>query len=271
MKKIIAAFAAVLMLVPCVASAADAPKVVIGDKQVEFADVNPMIVDGRTLVPLRGVFEELGAVVEWEDETKTADINYKGNVIISLTLNSKDMKVDAEEVNVVELDVPAQIVDGRMMVPLRAVSEALECDVKWDAQTSTVNISRVKEGVIDLVKTAEVKLENGKTVYVCVQYSDFTKDAEAENQLDEAIAAYAENILETAGADVLPEDAFAAEENMLFYAEDSFYDEDGKINIVEFLTAGDPQNPKTYVSKAAICDSATGEVLETHDFLETEE
>lgn len=101
----------------------------------------PVIVEGRTLVPLRSVFEALGATVEWNGELRSVT-SVKGNVTVSLAVDSKDMTVNG---TVKTLDVPACIMNSRTMVPVRAVAEAFGCKVEWDNNTRTVIITTVKE------------------------------------------------------------------------------------------------------------------------------
>ena len=110
--------------------------VIVYGSKVKF-DQEPFIEDGRTLVPLRAIFEALGATVEWDEKTSTVKAN-GNNVEIELQIGSKEMKV-GNEVKI--LDVPAKIAGGRTMVPVRAISEAFGCNVEWDAETRTVIVS----------------------------------------------------------------------------------------------------------------------------------
>lgn len=111
------------------------PKVYIDGKKLEF-DVYPKIENDRTLVPLRGVFEALEAEVSWDDSIKTVTA-VKGDITIKLQIGSNILyKNDAP----IEIDVPAKIENSRTLVPLRAVSEALDCNVSWDGVNRIVNI-----------------------------------------------------------------------------------------------------------------------------------
>ncbi len=92
------------------------------------------IVEGRTLVPLRAIFESLGASVEWDGETKTVT-SVLGETEIKLTAGEKALYKNGE---MLELDVPAQIMNGRTMVPVRAISESFGVTVVWDKETRTV-------------------------------------------------------------------------------------------------------------------------------------
>lgn len=99
------------------------------------------IIDGRTMVPVRGVFEYMDYDVEWDPTTKTATLtNTKKDSIITLTSGETTFKVND---NVITPDVPQQIVDGRFMLPLRAVGEAVNAKVGWieDKKTATINES----------------------------------------------------------------------------------------------------------------------------------
>lgn len=106
---------------------------------VELAcDQPPLIVDGRTLVPLRAIFEGLGAAVDWDGATRTVTSTLDGTTIV-MTVDSAVMYKNGEAVT---LDVPAKIVNGRTMVPVRAVGEAFGADVRWDDATRTVYVTQ---------------------------------------------------------------------------------------------------------------------------------
>lgn len=130
-------------------SNSDAIKIKI-DGEYITPDSDPTIVNDRTLVPIRAVAEKLGYDVKWEAETRTAVIT-NGEVILRVTIDSPEMiKETKEEVDFIpefytqekiELDVSATIINDRTYLPLRAVGEALGCDVDWDASSRTVIIT----------------------------------------------------------------------------------------------------------------------------------
>lgn len=91
-------------------------------------DVQPVILDGRTLVPVRFIAESFGADVAWDGATKTVTVTI-GSDVVKLVLDSKKMDVNG---NVTELDVPAKSINDRTMIPLRAIAEALGKNVFWD-------------------------------------------------------------------------------------------------------------------------------------------
>lgn len=107
--------------------------------QISF-DIAPVISESRVLVPMRGVFEALGAEVSWDDETKTAvAYSTESESGITITIGSNIMlKSDGTRTI---LDVPARIERDRTLLPLRAVAEAFDCAVAWNGIKREVNIT----------------------------------------------------------------------------------------------------------------------------------
>ncbi len=108
----------------------------IDGNYVDF-DQSPVIIDGRTLVPLRAIFEVLGATVEWNGDTKTVT-SKKGSTSISLSIDSNTMYKNGKAVT---LDVPSQLINDSTLVPVRAIAEAFNCNVNWNNDTKTVTIA----------------------------------------------------------------------------------------------------------------------------------
>lgn len=98
--------------------------------------VDPVIIDGRTLVPMRDVFEALGAVVSWNGDTETATAQ-KGDITVQVQIGSDTIRKNNQ---IISVDVPARIIWNRTLVPVRAVSEAFESVVKWDSDERAVYI-----------------------------------------------------------------------------------------------------------------------------------
>jgi len=117
------------------AAAADPIGLVINGVDVD-CDVPPLLIKGRTLVPVRVVSEYLGATVGWDPANQRVDVEMPGRKVV-LTIGSAEASVDGKTV---ELDSPACVVDGRTMVPIRFVSEALGAVVSWDGVTRTVTV-----------------------------------------------------------------------------------------------------------------------------------
>ena len=105
-------------------------------KKIEFDQI-PVIEEGRTLVPLRAIFEAIGAEVDWDDNTKTVTVKKDGTEI-SLTIDDKTAVKNGEKV---ELDVPAKIVNGRTLVPVRFIADCFGVDVDWDGVMQKVSLT----------------------------------------------------------------------------------------------------------------------------------
>lgn len=142
MKKIIAILAAVSLLSFSAAALAEenSPSVYLNGEKMEFTDnVNPFIdaESERTLVPMRDIFEAVGAQVQWDEATKTV-IAVKDLSFVTLQIGSPTAFVNSEAHT---LDVNALIRDDKTFVPLRFVSEALGAEVSWDNDNYAVIIN----------------------------------------------------------------------------------------------------------------------------------
>ncbi|WP_408008445.1 stalk domain-containing protein [Pseudalkalibacillus sp. A8] len=111
------------------------------DGETQNFDQPAILENYRTLVPLRGVFEKLGANVYWTQSTQTVRVT-KDDTEVTLKIGSKTAAVNGEKVT---LDVAPKLVNYRTMVPLRFVTEALGARVTWDSKTLTASIHTVKE------------------------------------------------------------------------------------------------------------------------------
>ena len=142
MKKLLSfILVAVMLSVACFA--ADDVTVKLNGEVVDCAAYGQpaTIVEGRTLVPLRAIFEALGATVEWDNATRSVSSTL-GDDSITLAVGSTTLIKNGEDIT---LDVPAQIINDRTMVPARAIAEAYGVGVEWDAATRTVILTQVVE------------------------------------------------------------------------------------------------------------------------------
>ena len=137
MKKILA-FILAAMLLTASASAIDL--------YVDFGRLNaqtpPTVVDGRTLVPVRAIFEALGAAVDWDAAARTATGTTSDTTVI-IQIDQQTAYVNGEAKT---LDVPAQLINGSTMVPARFISEALGYDVTWYQPTQTAAVAYKLKG-----------------------------------------------------------------------------------------------------------------------------
>lgn len=116
--------------------AQDDISVLVNNNPVIF-DQHPVIEDGRTLVPMRAIFESLGASVRWNENTRTIT-GQKDTLQITLVVGSTSAKVNDIQVM---LDVPAKIINGRTFVPVRFIAASLNCFVGWQEKTKTIYIT----------------------------------------------------------------------------------------------------------------------------------
>lgn len=108
----------------------------IDNKTIE-SDVAPQIIDGRTMVPVRAIFEGVGAEVDWNSDTKTIT-GSKNGINVVMTLDSNKATVNGNEIT---MDCAPLIIEGRTLAPARYVAEAFGCKVNWDSENKTVSIA----------------------------------------------------------------------------------------------------------------------------------
>lgn len=142
-----------------------------GDK-LQF-EQQPIVQNGRVLVPMRTIFEAMGATVAWDAPTKTV-VGIKDSTNIKMKIGNKELIKNGQTML---LDVPPQIVNNRTLVPIRAVAESFDANVSWDANRKTVIINTSKSSVPDL-STGEIPytyLESELQVLLGEDYEYFKK------------------------------------------------------------------------------------------------
>ena len=159
-----------MLLAPLLVSAHTPVSVTINGVPLSF-DVPPTIIEGRTLVPLRAIFEALGATVSWDNETRTVTATKADTTIILIT----DSKNAFRNGQLIVLDVPSRIINGRTMVPGRFVGESLGATVSWEQDTRTVTILKQEEFEVacivtlvreDLARELNTSIEDIKVVSI---------------------------------------------------------------------------------------------------------
>lgn len=121
-------------------------------------DVHPITRNGRTLVPVRGILEPLGASFDWNSKEGIVTAT-KGSTVVKLQINSEVAFVNGREIR---LEAPAQINQGRTLVPLRFISEAFGHKVDWDAATTRVTVDNAYYFFLDRTKKPIEKIEPQK-------------------------------------------------------------------------------------------------------------
>lgn len=182
-------------------------RVNLNDKTLSF-DVLPQIINERTMVPLRAIFEALGASVDWNQETKTI-ISTKGNTTIKLTINSNIMYVND---NPITLDTPACVIDDRTLVPVRAISEAFDCYVSWNGEQQTVLIYsentdfyQIKELILEYLYGEQEILESYLNILIDV-----------DNALKEGHDYYGVTFIDRNSININNDERFSSAKNNLF-------------------------------------------------------
>ena len=97
---------------------------------------NPVITGGRTMVPLRSIFETMGAAVQWDDATRSVTAT-RGSTVIKMTVGQTDFTVNGQTKT---LDVAPRIIGGRTVVPVRAIAEGFGANVGWNGDARIVSI-----------------------------------------------------------------------------------------------------------------------------------
>lgn len=172
MLKQITAFLIVFIMSTTMITFADQKPITVflDGRQLEF-DVEPTLENGRTLVPMRVIFEALGAEVSWDNDTSTA-IAAKDGLTIKITIN--DMKLYKND-EVIELDVPARLIDSRTLVPVRAVSEGMGANVDWNHDNWQVIITtdtvRKEPEKYDFDELSEVDIKKLDGMYDGIRYT----------------------------------------------------------------------------------------------------
>ena len=108
-----------------------------GKKQnIDSTGTVTVIVDGRTLVPIRAIIEGMGGKVDWDEKNKKITLTYYSDKI-ELTLEKTKAYLNGSSKT---LDVAPKSINNRTMLPIRFVSENFGCDVEWDGNTQTITI-----------------------------------------------------------------------------------------------------------------------------------
>lgn len=110
---------------------------IIANGNFIYPDTAPVIVNGRTLVPVRAIGEFLKAEVLWNESTKTVTL-IRNNNTVEITIGSSSIKKNGKKI---KIDCAAQIMNNRTMLPVRAITEAFGADVNWNEGLRIVEIS----------------------------------------------------------------------------------------------------------------------------------
>ena len=216
MKKFLAGVLAVSMIGSAsMAFAADTDKITVKVNGEEIiTDVAPIMENDRILLPMRAIFEKLGCNVAYREMNGAEFVTAShGNKQVVLEIGKNEINVDGE---VKELDVAAKIENDRTLVPVRAVSEAMDAVVVWNDATNTAEITTKQgEHAIDSVTDEKViKAEDGTVLmYINYVYPIIRNDGnEYIEKINEEYKAYAEEFV--SGAESTADEAKQAFDEM---------------------------------------------------------
>lgn len=173
------------------------PRVIVDGSEIQFMDQKPVIINDRMLIPIRGVMEATGAKVRWSQELKLAQIqSHDFWRIAEFTIDSEILKAskfrsdmmtsDTEEI---KLEVPAQIINDRTMVPLRAVNDAFKYETTWDDETKTAIVKTDRQMPTEAtdatiyLTTNSVDVKQGEDVVVYVNIKNLDKEEKDNDRI----------------------------------------------------------------------------------------
>ncbi len=186
----------------------------------EGRGTTPVIVNDRTLVPIRAVIEAMGGSVEWNADTQTVTLDYGDDEII-LVIDSASAQLNGVEC---ELDAAPTIINERTMLPIRFIAEGFSFDVDWTQETQTVTIRKTDDNAAKSEATAKPNAASEPDAAVDSVDEPASAD-EIEQTESKMLVAYfsntgntesiAEYIAEITGADlfeIVPEEPYTEED-----------------------------------------------------------
>lgn len=274
MKKLLI-FIAALMTLCCGASAEDGATILIDGKELATDAQPPIIEDGITMVPFRSISEGMGAYVEWVPETQSI-VAAKGLTVIKMQIGSIEVTVGGAQKLI---NAAPSLVNDTTMIPLRAISELLDAEVEWDADTKTVSVTTPKTEAEHNVKTVYhtdgLSTSDGSDLLkIAVAYPVFESDSEGIDKINSLYRTQAREFAAEAKrqfADGLEADYEAAltegrtfEPMVLLYGYEIAYDKFGYLSLVE---QAEVAGGEVFYFDAVTFDSENADILKKEDFL----
>lgn len=144
-------------------------KITVDDKEEEI-DTVPVVVSGRTLVPIRAVVEAMGGSADWNNDLKEAVLTCNDNVI-KLVIDSTEAFLNNEKK---VMDTAPAVINGRTMIPLRFVAEGFKFNVDWNAESQTITITNdtsLAEKNNEKIPATNITENNKPVVYMTTDIS----------------------------------------------------------------------------------------------------
>lgn len=199
-------------------------------------DSEPMIINQRTLLPIRTIIEEIGGTVDWNKETQEIILTYQGNTI-RLVIDSTTAYLNDTAITI---DTAPMIINGRTMLPIRFIAESFHFDVVWDNQTITITKQETAEQqlTIENTNTEQSNNKQGNITALSVGFGADTFTLILENnETASYLAAFAET--SEMNLPVYHFDDFDGYEYMQYYQIPSRYEIPAKLTRVTSAKAGE--------------------------------
>ncbi|MBR1738248.1 MAG: hypothetical protein IJ736_14775 [Firmicutes bacterium] len=133
------------------------------EKEIDNFGTAPIISNGRTLLPIRAIVEEMGGTVDWNAENKQTELKYKNTNII-LTIDSQTALLNGEET---KIDAIPVIINARTFLPIRFIAENFGFNVDWDSDSKTITILSPDKTAVMQTEVPEIQpIGEGKTLVV---------------------------------------------------------------------------------------------------------
>ena len=135
-------------------------------EKVEFEDQKPILKNNRTLIPIRGDKEKMGAEVIWNTENQTVTVKDENNVVL-ITVVSNVIVKNGEDL---KTDVAPEIINDRTFLPVRAIAEALDWEVFWGSISKTVSLYKLEDNTpFNETLKGYIKAHNAKA-YIILEF-----------------------------------------------------------------------------------------------------
>ena len=206
MKKFICAVFASLMMTTAVHADVN---VLVNGVPVQYSDQAPVIINERTYIPIRDVFEKLGFKVDWDGESKAVTISDDYYIIVLMTRTNGMVTAECDlDFTYRQLENTVQIINGRTMLPLREILESVGYELGWDAETKSAIVN--DKNNYDLLKTTKAETEKvfsneNKTDYKELLNQKLTDKSEQEQRYCLGVATIIGQLGSTDGAKALAE------------------------------------------------------------------
>lgn len=150
------------LLIPSLVIGAEAPKSIklyLNDKQLK-PEVSPQLIKGNTLVPVRIIAEELGAIVGWNEKDRKVTV-HRDNLSMELTIDKEMVMVNGKKES---LEVAPIIVEGNTLLPLRFIGEKMGAKFNWDGLSYAVHIFKQEQALNPVGPITNTSVEPKPTI-----------------------------------------------------------------------------------------------------------